>query len=218
MNNIKKITENLIDYKIMVRINYNQQTLSSVHSIINDLSFADPHKVEFSMQRIWQVDQNEIIWDDMFDFISYTLEKGYIIYFIPLKQNVCSCYADNLGEVMVNYDGNVFKCTARDFDSANADGKLLDNGFIEWNVDKLTQRLYLKLPEICVDCKLLPACPGICSQKIIEGKDKNCILPENVFIDDYIAYNFNRNVLLKKMTKHFSPPQNKILKQPIELK
>lgn len=193
IGNLKQIGETLENYTISLRINYKQETLKTIHSIVDDLSFANKSKMTFSLHQIWQVSNDEICWDDIFSFVSYARGHGFKVNILSLNPKDCVCYADNISEVIINYNGDVFKCTARDFTSNKPDGKLLSNGSIEWDIDKLTQRLYTPLPNICKECKLLPSCPGICSQHILEqGDNVKCILDTNLSVEDYIVYNFNR--------------------------
>ncbi len=44
----------------------------------------------------------------------------------------------------INYNGEVFKCTARDFKTELKEGDLLDNGIINWN-NKYFQRIDSKI-------------------------------------------------------------------------
>lgn len=193
---VKQTTEILDNYNITVRINYNQETLNTLYPIVNDMVFADRGKLRFSLHRIWQVDKDEVCWEDVFKFINFAQKKGFDARILALEPKNRVCYADIIGEVVINYNGDVFKCTARDFSNAEPDGVLQENGNIEWNISRLTQRLYTEIPKICMECKLLPACPGICSQHIIEnGNGVGCILDTNLSKDDYIVYNFNRYAL-----------------------
>ena len=80
------------------------------------------------------------------------------------------CYADLLQQAVINYDGKVFKCTARDFSTHKADGVLQSNGEIEWDKSIICKGLGNATfeNEFCISCELLPACMGPCSQKMIE--------------------------------------------------
>ena len=62
------------------------------------------------------------------------------------------------------------------------------------------KRLGAEIPKICLNCKLLLSCLGICTQKIIEeGDNVNCIMEtSDMSIRDHIIYNFNRHFLAKK--------------------
>lgn len=202
INNINKIQSVLKNYGISVRINYHQKALEGLYSVIDDLAFADKRFLRFSLMRIWQVNQIEISWPDIFKFTNYAQEKGFIVNFLSLTPKSSVCYADCLNEVVVNYDGNVHKCTARNFAKVKPDGVLMDNGVINWDIDRLSRRLATNISQICKDCKLLPSCPGICSQKILEdGENAKCILDTNLSLDDHITYNFNRFALENKLVK-----------------
>ena len=164
------------------------------------MEFVKKENLQFNLQRIWQVDGNKIEYNEIFDFINYANNCGFIVNYLQLELKGTTCYADNYNQVLINYDGYVYKCTARDFTKENACGKLLEEGYIKWNTDKLTKRLSVGIPKICEDCKLLPSCNGICSQKILEeGDNVKCILEEGLSKDDYIIYNFNRHALINNL-------------------
>lgn len=44
-----------------------------------------------------------------------------------------SCYADKENEAVINYNGKVYKCNARDFKEDNCEGILDESGNIQWN-------------------------------------------------------------------------------------
>ncbi|MDR2409264.1 MAG: SPASM domain-containing protein [Bacteroidales bacterium] len=80
------------------------------------------------------------------------------------------CYADKMNQVVINYDGRIFKCTARNFQEEKEDGILLSNGKIKWNMPIFSKRLGNATfeNEFCMACKFLPACFGPCSKKMLE--------------------------------------------------
>ena len=87
-----------------------------------------------------------------------------------------SCYADKKNHVTINYDGNIFKCTVRDFTSENSEGVIDDEGELIWN-DKFYVRRNIKFSNApCLECNILPICNGSCSQHYIENIGKGfCI-------------------------------------------
>lgn len=85
-----------------------------------------------------------------------------------------ACYADRYHQAVINYDGSVFKCTARDFAKTNErDGILMNDGRIDWDEKKFNKRLGKTTIEnkYCNNCKYLPLCFGPCSQKQLELTD-----------------------------------------------
>lgn len=78
------------------------------------------------------------------------------------------CYADTIRQSVVNYDGTLYKCTARNFADHKASvGYLNDEGIPVWNQNYYKH--YLK-PVFdnnkCRDCIFLPVCLGVCSQNL----------------------------------------------------
>ena len=79
-----------------------------------------------------------------------------------------SCYADKKNHATINYNGDLFKCTARDFETKNREGFLDENGNLVWN-EKYDVRLNSKFKnKPCLDCRILPICNGGCSQQALE--------------------------------------------------
>lgn len=198
MNNIHKITATLHDYSIVLRVNYDMNTLKRTKALIDDLATISTSKMHVSLHKVWQVEQ-KTRWEEVFDLVDYARAKDIDVQFLSLAPSAHVCYADLKNEVIINYNGDVYKCTARDFSLENAEGKLLPDGHIEWNTAKLWKRLTLRLPQICTDCNFLPSCPGICSQNILEQGDSiGCVWGNDLSKEDYIIYNFNRYAFLKQ--------------------
>ena len=111
-----------------------------------------------------------------------------------------TCYADNYNQAVINYDGKVFKCTARDFIDKHSEGVLTKEGIINWKTDKLMDRLNIRIANNCKRCKLLPSCPGICTQNRLESKNEIlCALTNDFTMQDYIIHNFNNKMIKAKI-------------------
>lgn len=104
-----------------------------------------------------------------------------------------SCYADKLNQVTINYNGDVFKCTARDFKPSLREGYLDDDGKIIWN-ENFQKRMFDSRfsNTFCQSCKILPLCNGGCSQHRLE----------NLGID-YCIHNFDENEKLEIIKQKF---------------
>lgn len=87
-----------------------------------------------------------------------------------------SCYADKRNSATINYNGDIYKCTARDFTKANRAGYINEEGELVWENDYLTKRMDVKFKnKPCLTCKIMPLCNGGCSQhaleSLIQGKE-----------------------------------------------
>lgn len=200
LKNIRRITDELTDCRFIVRVNFTNNTLNGLTRIVDDLEFCDRKRTTINLQRVWQADHSEIDKSVLFEFINYAKAHNFIVRYMDIYPQLSVCYADNYNETVINYNGDVFKCTARDFSTVEPEGKLLKDGSILWNTEKWLRRIGLRLPAICENCNLLPACGSFCSQTRLEqGENVKCKLDSDFTKNDYIIHNLNRQLLTNKI-------------------
>lgn len=133
----------------------------------------------FDFHRVWQ-DENGLNVDVELKKIMHLLRvnnfnvEGRHSSMNNLKN---PCYADTRNSVTINYNGDIYKCTARDFSKENREGFIDENGNLIWENDSLNTRLDSKFKNApCLTCKILPICNGGCSQVAIENANNEyCI-------------------------------------------
>lgn len=207
MDNLKLLNEQEAEFYFIVRVNYETDTLKSISKLMADLEFLDKRRTALSLHRVWQHKATEEDSALLIDAINYINSMGFVVSTFPLATNLENCYADNYNQAIINYDGNVYKCTARDFSSEQPSGKLNSLGLIEWNAPLLLDRLALDIPQKCKDCLLLPSCTGICSQKKVEAKDNEqipCPFEDLISKEDVIILNIKQQLVIKKYEKENS--------------
>jgi len=179
--NIFNLAKNKIT--VNVRINISVETLTDLGDIANDfanMAAEDRKFIVFDLHKVWQIKQD--IDQQINDFRWIFREHGFKVASGTHDTVINSCYGDHKNHATINYNGEVFKCTARDFTTANSEGILKPGGFIEWN-EKLDKRLNSKFKnKPCLECPILPMCGGGCTQQAIEH--------EGV---DYCVYDFDIN-------------------------
>jgi uncharacterized protein len=124
------------------------------------------------MNKVWQETNDDLV-DQVDAFQAQAQAFGFKI---PgaLEANtvINSCYADKRNQSVINYNGDVYKCNARDFTKERREG-VLGDGQIVWN-DKYEQRMHIKLKnKPCLECRILPICGGGCSQKAVESAGRD---------------------------------------------
>ncbi|MCS6796069.1 MAG: radical SAM protein [Raineya sp.] len=177
----RKITENIkslaqAGFNVIVRINYTEKNLISVKEIPAD--FADVlndefrKNLHFSLHRVWQDKKPSQLVDNE---LPKVLERIRTEGFVAMEQGAIdsvenSCYADKRYSAVINYNGDVYKCTARDFTPENRVGYLTATGEIFWENNHLEQRMNVKFHNPpCLSCRIQPLCNGGCSQQAIEN-------------------------------------------------
>lgn len=174
VENIKKLIKNKIN--ITFRINYTEKNLIGLDEIFNDfqdLSMKERNKMMLSMNKVWE-EKNQNLGKEVVAFKEKAKIFGFKIPDSLLSDRVRnSCYADKYNQATINYNGDVYKCNAREFDKNSREGVLNKAGYIDWN-EKRDYRMNIKLKNnACLECKILPICGGGCSQQAIEydGRD-----------------------------------------------
>jgi uncharacterized protein len=191
VSNIFELAKNEI--QVNVRVNISVETLDGLNDIAHDflrMDKEDRKYIIFDLHKVWQVEQD--IDSELTDARWYFRNLGFAVSTASYNTVINSCYGDHRNHATINYNGEVFKCTARDFTTNNSEGILTEGGFIEWNA-KLEKRLNSKFKnKPCLECPILPICGGGCTQQAIEH--------EGV---DYCVYNFDYNKKLDVVKNRF---------------
>lgn len=203
LRNIRSLLSHQIH--VSLRINY---TIKNIHRVIEikdelkDLDKESKSLLFINLQRVWQdkdMSPNFDLKSDMDKIIYGFKEIGINTYYYVDDKITYSCYADKNNEVLINFNGDIFKCTARDFKKENRYGYLNENGEIIWNKELLEERRNSRFKNHpCLQCRIAPICSGGCSQVLIENKDKDyCIYGYNERKkDEIILDNFENSFML----------------------
>ncbi|MDR2927330.1 MAG: radical SAM protein [Cytophagaceae bacterium] len=167
IGNINLLADNP-ENNVAVRINYTKQTLLNVNEIIHQFSDRAKNNIVVLFQQVWQdsLKQNISAENNKKEFEKH----GIRVRNHELNKKYYVCYADLEHQVVINHDGKIYKCTARDFNDENFCGELLPSGEIQWNTSAMAKRMGHSTfeNEFCLKCNLLPVCMGLCSQKMVE--------------------------------------------------
>ncbi len=171
IHNINLLCSMMPEVHVCLRINYDMQTLKNIRDIIRDLSEESRKNIVVDFQRVWQVkctdEMRQLLQEAKEEFKAAGFYSDFWAY-RPLSFKCC--YADNYNYYAINYNGKVFKCTARDYSDKLVIGNLQPSGMIDWN-EGLLGKMYKKATfehEECEKCKMLPLCMGPCIQKNYE--------------------------------------------------
>lgn len=166
---------------VELRVNYNSNNIASLPEILDSFDESCRSQIYVSPHIVWQnSDELERLRPYISDFCSLAKLKGYRTSSPGIRRRCVTCYTENVDQYVINYDLSVYKCTARDFDSAHCIGKIrrTDGHF-------LPSGLYYKFcleqsPFInhrCLQCHVLPSCLQVtsCIQKKLEGFSPVCM-------------------------------------------
>lgn len=193
------------DYKqpiVTVRINYDNNTLATLHELISDLQEIDRSAIMIHLERVWQT-KNSV--DDeqrmlLRKIILSLISQGFYVSHGCFGNKRVSCPAESVNYFIVNYDGNLFRCNGRTLIPELKEGELSQNGDFCWDIAKQSRRLGLATFEnpYCLHCKMLPRCMEPCSQKLIEHNgfsDKICTKASlDIPLAEYLLLEFEKRI------------------------
>lgn len=207
LTNVAKLAEKGVN--VILRINYTLDNIRSVGEIVSDLAdknITRPHKIAINFQRVWQDRRNGGDEEIKRLILSYgkELESLGMTYSMPSLDNPRSnsCYGDSAGYLCVNYNGDFFKCTARDFKSERRAGHLAADGTLVWETGRKEQWEKAKFSNpVCRSCRIAPLCLGGCRQRGIETPH-NGMCPmeyDGDQMDDLILQRFESQYMLSPL-------------------
>lgn len=162
LENINNILQHHMS--VNIRCNYTSNNIQSFYSLLDDvakLKNKDFSLLQISLQRVWQEPATEQLLRQAKMLEAYIRTLGFKG---GMGDSICArnyCYADYDNSFVINYNGDVFKCTARDFNHSHRIASLYDDDNSE--IEKLSRTSEIRFQKVCDECSLFPICT-ICSQ------------------------------------------------------
>lgn len=180
-NTFIKITNNILsliknDIKVVLRINYTSKHESELEELVEYIcnkynNFKNNFIIDF--QRVWQ-DRDSLNTDDSTEqtvnkLRDYLRNSNYLSPNNSTRKHISMpCYGDLYNYLLINYNGELFGCTARDFITVNSIGVLTESGTPNYNNLYSRRRIAKFSKSVCKSCRIAPLCGGGCRQKALE--------------------------------------------------
>lgn len=176
-------------FSVGVRFNYTAKSIPSFIDVVKDFSHLpqeQKHLVNFTFQRVWQDNEGDASQvEQQVEHIERAFEQAGLFVNNAKSYIVPYCYADGVNTAVVNYNGDLFKCTARDFAPKSKEGTLAADGTLRWN-ERLRKRMSIRHgSDTCLQCRIYPICHDGCSQMKLEAPDGISSCPKG-YDDDKI--------------------------------
>lgn len=197
VGNIRRIQDAVKDSFVAVRINFDEVTLDSFDAILEELKPLDRLRTKIILKKVWQVDEEKVCMDKVYDVMEKLFRNDFIV---DYNSQVGPCFADRTNEAVINYDGNVFKCTTIcSFDKESSFGSLdRSSGEIVWDSDKTSRLNSQETPEYCKTCAYFPACGGPCNMKMLTG-EQSCDLVDMKVLKKHLKTQFEISYITKRI-------------------
>lgn len=189
VENIHKLVQN--ELNVSLRFNCTQANCASIYEVTKSFeNIKNSEYLEVEFHGVWQ--EGDTNTPELIALERHFKNNGFSV--SPRTNRIIdnACYADKRNETVINYDGNVFKCTARNFTKENALGILNTDGEINFNeeITRRNQSRFTNKP--CMECKIFPICGGGCSQHEFENVGT-----------DYCVYDFDEHKKREHVNRRF---------------
>lgn len=194
VENIKQLARHGVPVRL--RINSTNENINSLEYITSDFSDLDVDtlkNIHIDIHIVWQERYKHILEKKIPGVISVFKENRLKAAKMTFRE---FCYANRRNQCVVHYNGDIYKCTAIDFENTERDGFLNDEGAIVWENDSLEKRMESKFNNVkCRDCSILPLCHGGCSSFRLKNRNA-CVYNDDSLamqraIRDRISYNLS---------------------------
>lgn len=193
---------------LTLRINYDNDTLRNIESILGDIRSFNKDAIFIHLERVWQtrgqVDEEQIKL--LINAVRMFTKEGFKVGLGVFGNKRLACPAERLNYAIINYNGLVYKCNGRNLTEETREGVLNEEGEIEWDRNRIAKRLGKTTFEnpMCLNCKMLPRCMGPCSQKNMENNwenlEKVCsLLSIDMSLEQYILLHCETEWMNKKI-------------------
>ncbi|MDR2836560.1 MAG: radical SAM protein [Bacteroidales bacterium] len=169
-NNIIELCNTLENVHITLRINYDEQTLNYGLDFLKNFPEEIRYKINIDFQRVWQTysqEQEKQLNKQLLLAKENAITLGFQVQFWRFfLHEQYACYVDHYQHLEVNYDGKIYRCTAKGYKPEYEVGSLDENGVAHIIFDRDAKQ-FCKLTvenDLCLNCKYLPMCGGACWQ------------------------------------------------------
>lgn len=134
-----------------------------------------------NVQQVWQTAKTANISSQIDNLLDSICQSGVYAYPAVMDNLRRMCYADKANTILINSNGDIFKCTAIDFrkeerisniSSAKAKEDLSEN------FNRLVEKRFSN--KTCLNCRIFPLCLGGCHRSVVDHSDNDyCIFNNN---------------------------------------
>lgn len=210
--NIAKLTAANID--IVLRLNVTGNTIKGAANLpqyFKDLPPDSKKHLKVSIHQVWQDRDAKI---NIHQPILELYEAFHNIGIMPSQPNTdrisSPCYGDSAHSIVINYNGDVYNCTAVDFPNEQRDGYLDDNGTIISEAQSLDiVHKYRQANDICDKCRIISLCNGGCFKTIWHSINNpfQCQYPDDESKDKLVREVVEEKIFFSQLLNTAEQPQ-----------
>ena len=136
--------------------------------------------MSLTCQQVWQDAKNGHLHDKFMEISRNFIKVGIMPRVKKFDWTEEGCYSDRLNSIVVNYDGEFFKCSAVDYCKDTSIGNIKDGKVYDLllnNFNKFIEGKYAI--KQCGYCRILPLCTRGCYKRILVEATV-CLYPSEI--------------------------------------
>ena len=187
LSSIKLLTDN--NMRVVLRLNLTKDNIDSAYGIVDelrDLSEHNKRRIALLCQQVWQDVPSGSLSREFIDIEKSFESIGIHPFRSEFNVSIQGCYADQLNCAVINYNGDIFKCSAVDYESKNSLGNLKHIDFFNTLESQYEKFYMLRTTNLrCRECRILPLCMKGCYNRVVTNA-QDCLYPDDSQKDDII--------------------------------
>lgn len=178
IQNIQELLNSHIS--VTLRINVTPKNILTCKNIIDrlrDLLGAHKEILTVNIQQVWQTMDESDISSQIDSLLDSICETGVYACASEMDNFRNTCYANRKNTIIINTDGNIFKCTAVDFDREECETNIFSATYETEMATRFDNRILKRFAnENCYLYRIFPLCLGGCHKALINHKESDyCI-------------------------------------------
>lgn len=168
--NVSLLARQFSEANVKLRVNYYPATLDRIPDLLASFDAEIRPRLDLVLEPIFTSEYGEVRRPDSASSVSpesiyrVAMQMGFKATKSGISETrLTYCYADRKSQVLINFNGDVFKCTVDKFKSSDRLGILGIQGEIVWDSKRLAE--WFNVPafeEKCHQCTYMPMCMGGC--------------------------------------------------------
>lgn len=181
MRNVCALVRMSRKVSVKLRVNYNETNLENIPRLLALFPEDVRPQLDVVYERIFGEGYSKFIDTMPQRYVGTRVEElyalaeslGFSVSMNPIEPDrLTYCYADRKSQFVINYNGDVFKCTVDKFDSKDRLGWLGPHGELTWEEKGDRVKKWHGVPafeEKCYSCVFMPMCMGGCRK--VRGRE-----------------------------------------------
>lgn len=201
IQNIQKLLN--VRIPVTLRINVTPDNILTCYNIIDwlkDLTSDQKDILNVNIQQVWQTMGDSDISNQIDSLLDSICEIGVYACASDMDNFRNTCYANRKNTILINTDGNIFKCTAIDFDSEECETNIFSETYETEMAVRFDNRIQRRFSNRnCYSCRIFPLCLGGCHKALVSHLESDYCIFDSQEAKNTVVLNMIKDRIRREM-------------------